>query len=555
MLLKKKKKGVFAEVLAQYVEKVKEDPSFLIDPLQDLESVFKQFQESGRLEDLKKLRNALQEKGITPSSTKLFYEKTAEEILQVIQNNPDFFVNLRALYNRDLLERKFGEEEQFGSTAWGGGAKVLHLEEFPKEDLNVRILQWMQTLPFSKAQQEQIFQALSSSIQNQEEGETKVALQACLESRDLEGLVALQSEPETFFSLEEILSLGTAENLKAWKLEQVIDEEDLITAFSSLIERGDVSLLQELLEDHPDVLEKHRGVAVKFAAAQGHLEVVEWLLNGAEISEEDRSSAVAEAIKEDHLDVVKELLKNGAKIRDRIRSDGIVFAIAKDNLDLVKALLEGIVVSESVRRFCIREAVEKGHLGAVNLLLKGWVISEEIRGDLIVLATEKDHLEVLKVLLTEGAAISKKDRGRAVLAVVDRDYLNLVQLLLNDGVISEKDRIEAICLGIKRHHLNIVQELLRSGGVISEEDRGYAVALAAGEGYLDLVKALLEGAVISKEARGNAVVLAAWSDHIDVIEELLRGGAISESFKQSARSSASGPRKKEIIDLINSFNG
>jgi len=304
------------------------------------------------------------------------------------------FLNIRSLYNRDLLESKFNEEKQFGASAWAIQAKALYLDDVPKEDLNARILQWIQTLPFSSNQQEQIFKVLSRSIEQLEEGEIKTALQSCLTSKNLDALLSLQSTPETFSSLEDILCLGSVDDLRQWKKSSQIDKDDLEGAAEIVSARGDPLLLREVLEGQ--VLSKEeRGGVVILAANLGNLGIVRELLTNGMISEKDRKEAVYNAAEKGYLDIVKELLNSGP-IPKRSRGESAASAAKGGHLEVVLELLKD---NEEYRGFIVLHAAMGGNLNIVKELLKdGAVISEEFREEAKQKSSGPNKEEIIEFL-------------------------------------------------------------------------------------------------------------------------------------------------------------
>ena len=175
-----------------------------------------------------------------------------------------------------------------------------------------------------------------------------------------------------------------------------------------------------------------RGCAVRLAAFNGHLTVVQALLANGEISEEARGLAVGLAAGKGHLSVVQFLLANG-QISEVDRGWAVHDAAAHGHLAIVKVLVENGAISDEDRAWVVKGAAERGYLEIVKVLLANGVISANSRGKAVRGAAYFGHLEIVKVLLANGV-ISEEDRADTVRGAAENGHLELLQFL--SGIFS-----------------------------------------------------------------------------------------------------------------------
>jgi ankyrin repeat protein len=145
----------------------------------------------------------------------------------------------------------------------------------------------------------------------------------------------------------------------------------------------------------------------RLASANGHLDVVKYLVGlGADINAEDHE-AIQFASANGHLDVVKYLASQGADVR--IWGDSPVkLACEHGHLPVVKYLVEewGADVEEKEdNEVPIQQASENGHLDVVKYLVSQGV---DLYGA-ISQASGSGHLDIVKYLVSVGADIHEDE--------------------------------------------------------------------------------------------------------------------------------------------------
>jgi ankyrin repeat protein len=243
------------------------------------------------------------------------------------------------------------------------------------------------------------------------------------------------------------------------------------------------------------------------AAQDGRLDIIQALLAGANISDEDRGLAVRSATQRGHLEVVLALLQNGP-ISKTDRGNAVILAAMANRPEIIRALLaDGATILQEDREWLVVTAAKNGHHDVVQeLLANSATISEMALGIAVIEAARGGHLEVVRALLPEGANIHEVHRGSAVIGAAPLGRLDIIQALLVNGAISDEDRGRAVYRAAHNGHLEVVQALLANGATISDEDRGTAVLVAAHDGHLEVVLELLENGPIFETDRDRALV-------------------------------------------------
>jgi len=330
-----------------------------------------------------------------------------------------------------------------------------------------------------------------------------------------------------------------------------ISDEDRGLAVRNAALGGRLDIIRALLANNAVILPEDRGAAVARAAENGHLQVIRELLpEGANIPEEFRGLSVIRAAENGHLEIVQALLANGTNISVRDRGMAVIVAAHNGRLDIIQALLAGANISDMLRGEAVQLAAENGHFEIVRALLNG-SISDEHRGFAVVHATQARRLDIIRELLPEGATIPEEFRGISVIRAAENGHLEIVQALLQNRAIFEPDRGLAVQYAAQNGHFEIVLALLPDDATIPPEDRGVAVVRAIQARRTDIIRALLaNNAVILPEDRGIAVIEATRRGYLQVVQELLQNGLISDEHRGWAVVHAAHTRRLDIIQAL-----
>jgi len=272
------------------------------------------------------------------------------------------------------------------------------------------------------------------------------------------------------------------------------------------------------LKEHINMLSFSGGSSVMFAAAGGHPEVSQLLIeNGADVN------AIARATP-DYLEKLEQMIEDGTVQDPEPHVDGVT---------------------------ALHVAAQGGHLECINLLIEAeanvGVADDESRTPLL-LAVKGNHGEVASALVSGGADPNTP--------YVDEDGEN--HNLLMDGMIVENKEFSLLLIenGADLYHKDshdvttllqachrgmdeIVQALLekhaaagsdgQEGWIDVASDEGITPLIASSsEGHLDIVKLLIDaGANVNAKDKDdtNSLMAAAARGHNEAVELILKAGA------------------------------
>ena len=117
----------------------------------------------------------------------------------------------------------------------------------------------------------------------------------------------------------------------------------------------------------------------------------------------------------------------------------LIDASMTNRLDLVNRLLDGKMISDEDQGIAFLEAVRCGYLDIMKALLKKGSIPLIARSQAIESCAKDGHLEMVGTLLANGS-VSDRDRGYAIGCAAQGGHLEMVRTLLANGSISDRDR-------------------------------------------------------------------------------------------------------------------
>ncbi len=326
-------------------------------------------------------------------------------------------------------------------------------------------------------------------------------------------------------------------------------------------QKGDLEQVKKLTADGffskpVDINEKdwHGWTALMWAAKEGHLEVVSYLVEKHNnLNEKARKSDKKEffsssswfgftppfGIDEDshsyqngggtafiiaagagHLEVVRYLIEKGAKLKEK-NNDGetaLMRAAGNGHLEVVRCLVDkGAALNEKnkVGYTALMLAASSGHLDAVRYLVdKGAKLEEKNNdGDTVLMrAVSNGHLEVVRYLTEKGAKLDEKDKDdNTVLMRTAGEksgfrnpskpsqqggpfYYSFGDVLSNAASEEYHDSKMSRLWNNEKKLLEMVRYLIEKGAKSDEKDKdGNTVLMrAASEGHLEVVRYLVK---------------------------------------------------------------
>ena len=330
----------------------------------------------------------------------------------------------------------------------------------------------------------------------------------------------------------------------------------------------------------------YRQTALMYACRRGNLSSVITLLNlGAAVNlfSAKRSTAMFEAVLEDHVDVVrvlltrKELLVNACH-SGKCERTALMFASQEGYDEIVKALLERLDLkinqSDSYKQTALILATLYNRIPVIRSLLRHSNIDinavNQSGNSALILAAKNGRDDIVDLLLSKGADLSIKDQeggGNALSWAVKGGELSMVKTMLNHNAdIQSLDEMGRSLLHVSAVNgkIDIIGLLIDKGLDKNSRDRKKRTPLHDASRYnmVEVTKTLLRmGADSSLEDEtkrtpwtvaweyGNVLVMRILEGREETIDQTLKDPYPNED-KLPIWSLAKLGRKNLVIDMI-----
>ncbi len=324
--------------------------------------------------------------------------------------------------------------------------------------------------------------------------------------------------------------------------------------------KGSKDCVKLILDNGADIdkAEEINRTALMYAAQQGHKETVAFLLehNAQHTIGTPGQQALNFAAAAGHEDIVDMLINKEAN-KDKARESAFISAArgGKKNL-LSKFLL--FPISQAIKDTALFNAASSGFKDVVQILFEaGAYVDANSRGESALISALKiGHKEVAELLIQLGASVNGQNSfgQTSLMHAVQRNFSDLVSLLLKKGAnINARDRHgDTAIMKAAAHGFEDMVLLLLSKSNDHHTACNDAFLSAASTGHLSLTTTLLKND-ITGEAKKNALIKAVASGHQEIVTMLLeRHVAINtqDTEGNSLVMIACNHKKKEIVQLL-----
>lgn len=369
--------------------------------------------------------------------------------------------------------------------------------------------------------------------------------------------------------------IGAAIKWKALKVLQVLldvwKQELPEYVLEAAVRAGCVESLKLVLQGKSIPKDKPHYLLHK-AAEHGHLEMVEFLLNGG-LSVNSflpcGDTPLHLASYKGHLDVVKLLIRRGAKVNVE-NNEGLTplynSMATEAAWDIFNFLLEsGAKVTAD--QHLMHRAADRGHLEIVRVLFtKGVKVNSKDRNKVTPfhMAACDGNVEMLKLMLQSGADINIKDGSNftPLLYAASYDQVDAIYYLAKECGAKMTIKTESgnlpLAHAVAKGNIRSVAALLACGAPVdAANDAGEtALLLATGLGSEEIVKMLLShGANVNTHDTNARTPLhkAAWHNHVEIARMLLEKGAnvhAKDVIGKTPLSNAAGQGNLAIAQML-----
>jgi ankyrin repeat protein len=319
------------------------------------------------------------------------------------------------------------------------------------------------------------------------------------------------------------------------------------------IANGQFVVAKYLLARGVDATDSKRTIIA--AAKRGNIEMLEYLLNHLDIDLEDGMKwAIQCAAQCGYFDMVKYLIERGGAPIDisNAMPNAMPNAIMSGNIKLVQYLIECGADNIIDGRGLFVELCRGGHLDMIKFLTRRGIPPYDGYGGALLEACEDGHFDIVKYLMENGVPDNFDHEENLPIACAN-GHLGIVKLLVENGasvdVTIDFPAYDPMYNAVKYDHFDIAEFLESAGGsmfVYSDAPLRFAALY----GHLDIVKSLLEKGADLHACDDGALASAAAAGHLPIVVYLLSKGARVHASDDRALRFAAENDQMEIVRYL-----
>ena len=358
-------------------------------------------------------------------------------------------------------------------------------------------------------------------------------------------------------NLEGINKKENLESLEINSLESLFSyvRNDNLEALETLMSGKDFDL---------NVTDKNNYLPMHVAAANNSIKVAEHLIKiqGNAAVEYRTNNPQAEtpllvALKHDHSEMIRLLLKRGANIEvrteDQLKATPLLIAAMNGYTETVKALVAAganveVRTESQLKATPLYAAAYNGHTDTVKALVAAGAnvevrTEDQLKATPLYVAAQNGHTETVKALVAAGADIEVRTedqfKSTPLYVAAYNGHTETVKTLVAAGAdieVRTEDQLKATPLYVAaiKGHTETVKALVAAGANVEVRTEGQLKAsplyVAAENGHTETVKVLLAAEAnieVRNEGQLKATPLyvAAYSGHTETVKVLLAAGA------------------------------
>ena len=289
------------------------------------------------------------------------------------------------------------------------------------------------------------------------------------------------------------------------------------------------------------------GTAMRWAAAEGHKEVVQlliWRGVKVDVTSIDGVTPLMSAVNSPKQDMIELLLEKGANIEqaDNRGRTALLRAALYGNEDIIRLLLNrgaNANVIDMDSSSVVLEASYHGRVRAISLFIEAGAdvnLGNYERRTTLMYASREGHTEIVSLLLGAGADVSARDKTGCTALTRAAEYHrhDIVKLLVDASAtinILDSQEHTPLMWAATANDVSSLRFLIKKGAdiTLAGQDGRTALWRAVDKGMTEAVRLLLENGAdpnVSDTSNGNTPLLEAcqWG-YTEIVKLLLNHGA------------------------------